>query len=309
MINTDLPLKVELSQSLKEIVQQLEEEYQLTPSSVRNIIQRAKVSQEDLTQWAAFDHPVEDSYGRRVVYHGDNFEIMVMSWCPGDFSTIHDHGHTQWGAVQVFGPAEHATFKWRDGYLTTLNRWTLGHGEVIAVGHDLIHQMGNPTEDIYYMSLHVYGDLVTSENVTGDSRIFDLETGTIQIVDGGVFFALPREQIKSIESGMESDFPTRLRHLIELTRRLIRMEDCGLNNSGKNLEEVINETFSDKHLPNLLLTIRANSSVSGDYQESRRWKLLVKEIAEAAKLQDDLGEEFRNTDNHINYAKILKSLL
>ncbi|MBK8652429.1 MAG: hypothetical protein IPN20_00430 [Haliscomenobacter sp.] len=51
-----------------------------------------------ITPWADFDHPDADSYGRKMAYKGPNFEIMVMSWKPGDFSSIHDHGHTQWGS-------------------------------------------------------------------------------------------------------------------------------------------------------------------------------------------------------------------
>jgi hypothetical protein len=69
---------------------------------------------------------------------------MVMSWRPGDFSTIHDHGYTQWGAVQVFGPAEHATFRIDDDKIATLARWRMKNRDVIGVHHDLLHQMATP---------------------------------------------------------------------------------------------------------------------------------------------------------------------
>ena len=64
----------------------------MTPAIARQCVLDANLRAEDLTAWADFDHPVEDSYGRRLVYDGGDFEIMVMSWAPGDFSAIHDHG-------------------------------------------------------------------------------------------------------------------------------------------------------------------------------------------------------------------------
>ncbi|MCB0638640.1 MAG: hypothetical protein KDC54_18545, partial [Lewinella sp.] len=101
----------QLPVSLQQIARQLAAQHPARAAAVRKIVLEAQVQPADLAPWADFDHPVSDSYGRKLVYKADNFEIMVMSWRPGDFSTIHDHGHTQWGAVQIFGPAEHATFR------------------------------------------------------------------------------------------------------------------------------------------------------------------------------------------------------
>ena len=99
-----------LPDSLRFIIEKLEERKEWKPAEVRRVVLEAGVKQEDLLPWADYGHPASDSYGRRLIYQEGNFEMMAMSWAPGDFSAIHDHGHTQWGAVQVFGPAEHATF-------------------------------------------------------------------------------------------------------------------------------------------------------------------------------------------------------
>ncbi|MCB0662997.1 MAG: cysteine dioxygenase family protein, partial [Saprospiraceae bacterium] len=221
--------------SLQHIARTLSSGKVTKPSGVIKAIKEANVKPEDLSPWADFDHPDADSYGRKLVYKGDNFEIMVMSWRPGDFSAIHDHGYTQWGAVQIFGPAEHATFRIEDGYISTLNRWNVKPGDIVGVGHELVHQMGNTTSDTFFLSLHVYGEREAIENITGDARVFDLENETIQRVDGGVFFALPPEGVKRIEEGPRGDFPTRLRHMVELIRRLEKMEKLGVNKSGKDL--------------------------------------------------------------------------
>ena len=108
-----------------------------------SLLKDSDISEDDLLSYADFEHHPQDSYGRKMVYKGPNFEIMVMSWKDGDFSAIHDHGHTIWGAVKIFGKAEHATFRWEDERLSTLARWQVSTGDVLGVGHSLIHQMGN----------------------------------------------------------------------------------------------------------------------------------------------------------------------
>ncbi len=299
----------QLPTSLKSIAQALQHEKELKPSKVAQIIKNANVQPKDLEPWADFDHPVEDSYGRKMAYKGAHFEIMVMSWRPGDFSAIHDHGHTQWGAVQIFGPAEHATFRVEDGYISTLARWIVTPGDIVGVGHSLVHQMGNPTTDTFFLSLHVYGDIAPIESVTGDARIFDLENETIQRVDGGVFFALPENQIKRIEPGPRADFPTRLRYMVELIRRLRKMEQRGVNHSEKALQAVIDNAFSATQQKKLLYCLKSNTDEHGHENNSIYWRALNREMQETAKLQNELLGEQRAADQFHKYAELYDSLI
>ena len=299
-----------LPASLRSIIERLEGVRKFAPSQVRKIILEAGVEPKDLQPWADFDHPAEDSYGRKLVYKGDNFEIMVMSWRPGDISTIHDHGHTQWGCVQVFGPAEHATFRLEDDQITTLSRVLLKPRQAIGVSHSLLHQMGNPTRDTFFLTLHVYGELEEVDNVTGDARVFDLENGTIQRVDGGVFFALPPHQIKEVEAGPQGDFPTRLRHLIELARRLYRIEARGgANPSDKNLKEVIEQVYSGKQRTALLDFLAEITDEEGHQTHSALWKVLNWELKEAGKLQHELQSSQRPEDPFYQYAEWYDDLI
>ena len=298
-----------LPASLQYIADALRRKKSLRPSEVARIIKEADVKPEDLKPWARFDHPVQDSYGRELVIKGDHFEIMVMSWRPGDFSAIHDHGHTQWGAVQIFGPAEHATFRVEDGYISTLARWTVKPGDIIGVGHSLVHQMGNPTSNTFFLSLHVYGDVRPIENVTGDARLFDLENNTIQRVDGGVFFALPQNEVKKTEPGPVADFPTLLRHHVELIKRLKKMEIAGANNSGKNLEEVIEKAFSARHHKKLLRCLQANTDENDHQCNSIYWRALNREVQEAARLQNELNGQQRASDHFHKYAELYDALI
>lgn len=277
--------------SLHQIISELKKHRSLKPAEIRRIIIEANVKKEDLLPWADFGHPVADSYGRKLVYHGGNFEVMVMSWDPGDFSTIHDHGSTQWGAVKIFGPAEHATFRVDDDSLQTLARWDVEPGDVVGVSHSLVHQMGNPTENERFLSLHVYGLAENIESVTGDARVFDLEKNTIQRVDGGVFFALPPEEIKRTEKAPVPDFPTRLRHMVELTARLRKMKMAGEPCPFKNLGDAIEDTFSILHFGKLKKYLRSNFAEGEMDFESKEWRMLMYEITAAAKLQRKLQSE------------------
>lgn len=277
--------------SLHHIISELKKHRSLKPSEIRRIIIEANVKEEDLKPWSDFDHPAADSYGRKLVYDGGNFEVMVMSWTPGDFSTIHDHGSTQWGAVQIFGPAEHATFRMEEDSLCTLARWDVEPGDVVGVSNCLIHQMGNPTDNVQFLSLHVYGLAENIESVTGDARVFDLEKNTIQRVDGGVFFTLPPAEIKRVEKAPIADWPTYHRHMVELTCRLRQMKNSGQPCIHKNFGDTVEETFSILHFGKLKKYLQANFTEGKIDFECKKWCNLMYEIKAAAKLQRKLQAE------------------
>ncbi len=194
--------------AIQDLIRMVEETEGLTPRVARDLLLSANLQAEDLEPWSDLEHPIRDSYGRKLIFDGGYFEMMAMSWTPGDFSAIHDHGYTEWGAVQVFGPAEHGVFLEQDGDITTLSRAEVKPGEVMAVGHQLVHQLGNPS-NTNFMSFHMYGCYGRSKGgVTADARIFDLEEGSVQRTDGGVFFAVPENQIKRRETGPHPDYLT-----------------------------------------------------------------------------------------------------
>jgi SAM-dependent methyltransferase/predicted metal-dependent enzyme (double-stranded beta helix superfamily) len=300
---------IQLPPSLQAIARALIEQQPERAAAVRQIVIDAGVQPEDLSPWADFDHPVTDSYGRKLVFKAANFEIMVMSWRPGDFSTIHDHGHTQWGAVQIFGPAEHATFRWTDDQLHTLARWQVAPGDVVGVNHRLIHQMGNPTRGSFFLSLHVYGEASPIDNVTGDARIFDLAADQIQRVDGGVFFGLSDQEIKRCEAGPKGDFPTRLRHMIELSRRLRKREAAGIGSPELSSKDMIADAFSDRHHQQLLGELAARTDANGHQTHSVYWRSLTQELKVAADFQAEIKAETGSTDAFHQYAARYDALI
>ncbi|MGB0561601.1 MAG: cysteine dioxygenase [Spirulinaceae cyanobacterium] len=215
--------KTLLPASLQSLIAQIQHHASLTPARLRDSVQAAQVQPHDLWPWADFEHPVTDGYGRQLVYDGGSFEIMVMSWREGDFSAIHDHGATEWGVVQSFGQAAHYTYQLEGNLLTTRERCDFVPREIKLVDHDLIHQMGNGGS-APFLSLHVYGcDRAPAAGITGNARIFDLWEHCIQYTDGGVFFALPEQDIRGRTPGIRGDRATTRRHHQQLRDRLERM--------------------------------------------------------------------------------------
>ncbi|MGK7898468.1 MAG: cysteine dioxygenase family protein [Xenococcus sp. (in: cyanobacteria)] len=208
-----------LPDSLQHLIFLLSQTKNLTSRQVHQSLQQAQVQQKDLIAWATFDHPVTHSYGRKLVYDGGYFEIMVMSWLPGDVSAIHDHGATQWGAVQCFGNASHWAYQLNDNLLQTQEFRQFSSGQIVRVSHELIHQMGNATKD-NFLSLHVYGTSQECPSITGNARIFDLFEQSIQYTDGGVFFCLPEAEIARKTYGLNADITSSLRHHQQMRSRV-----------------------------------------------------------------------------------------
>ncbi|MCS5660862.1 MAG: cysteine dioxygenase family protein [Dehalococcoidia bacterium] len=204
--------------SVKNLVKTLENLEQFTPESVHEVVSECDIGIEDLKDWIDYDYPVSDSYGRKMVHDGGFFEVMVMCWRPGDYSAIHDHGKAEFGAVKIFGDAEHASFKLDGGKLTTIVRERNESGTTLKVTASLIHQMGNPGEKNFF-SLHVYGNVDLESGITSEARIFDYSRNELLFVNGGVFYLLPESEIMRREKLPEADYATWSRDLTEAAKR------------------------------------------------------------------------------------------
>ena len=122
-----------LSSGLKRLIAGLSVLRSPEPEQLLSLMASAGVCAEELEPWADYGHSPCDSYGRHLVWHGGHVEVMVMTWLPGDFSAIHDHGLAQWGAVQCFGQAEHYSYRLRRLHLCDEQALPYGPGQVRAV--------------------------------------------------------------------------------------------------------------------------------------------------------------------------------
>ena len=204
--------------SVKNLVEMLESLGKFTTKSVHGVVSECDIWDEDIEKWVDYDYPVSDSYGRKMVHNGGFFEVMIMSWRPGDYSGIHDHGKAEFGAVKIFGAAEHAIFKLEKQKLTTISREIVKSGTTLKVTPSLIHQMGNPGESNFF-TLHVYGNMNLESGITNEARIFDYSRNELLFVNGGIFYLLPESEIVHRKKLPEADRATRERDLIEASKR------------------------------------------------------------------------------------------
>lgn len=189
--------------SLQSLLASLADQTDPSRQTLLDLVTQAEIQLVDLEAWADYDHPRADSYGRRMVFHGGHFELMVMTWLPGDVSAIHDHGGAEWGAVQCFGEALHDLFHLDEMVLSSSGARPYIHGDIQFVDPALIHQMGNQSAQPF-LSLHIYGSRQKRPLITTNARLFDLDEGTIQFTDGGVFHALPEDRILKRISGLKA---------------------------------------------------------------------------------------------------------
>ena len=207
--------KLSLPIELNDLVEKLDKLSVFEPSTILNLLKASSITEETILPWATFDHDPKEGYGRKTVHEGRNYEILVMSWCPRDYTAVHNHGIAEWGAVQVFGRLEHINFKKEDNFISTIYKEKLNYGEVIAVNQALIHQMGNPFDE-QAISLHIYGTKNSSNNVTAETQLFEIGKHEIQEVKGGVFYDLKNNEISKRSPGLRADRITEIQHYTQL---------------------------------------------------------------------------------------------
>ena len=139
----------------------------------------------DILSFSYFNHPGRESYGRNQIYLSTRVKIFVMSWNPGDFTAIHDHEPSEWGAVQFFGDISHRLYS-VDGNIIRLKQSdTLHSGMRVGVNGRLIHAMGNHSGNPV-LTLHIYG---TNSNFDGSwrTRVYEPEKKRVILTDGSAF--------------------------------------------------------------------------------------------------------------------------
>ncbi len=276
-----------LPERIQKLVETIESSSSMDSRAAVRLLEEAGIQDQDLAQWADYSHPKVDSYGRKMVYNGGYFELMVMSWTDGDMSGIHDHGYTQWGAVQLLGTAEHATFEVADGVMRTTSRAVCKEGTVLQVDHDLIHQMGNVGQP-NYLTLHLYGSPDRDGDVTGDARVYDLDEGMVDITGGGAFFAPPSSAVCRRETGPRGDFPTWLRFVCEWMRRSLTATGSLDSQRLTEREAALAAKLFDRAEWDRLAGELAAIEGKSDALSNRYRRILGRELLSSAQVQERL---------------------
>ena len=92
------------------------------------------------------------------LYQSDTLTILNVIW--GPMMTLMPHNHRMWGVIGVYSGREDNIF-WRrlpgnDGKLEAAGAQALSTGDVVPLGHDIIHSVTNPIRRLTG-AIHVYG--------------------------------------------------------------------------------------------------------------------------------------------------------
>ncbi len=197
-------MKTQTPEKINNLAQYLENQKNVSDRELIFAIKKLNVSLTDIANYVNFNHDITESYGRSVIYKSNKVEIVLMSWNKEDFTSIHDHGNTQWGAVYSFGNIQNNCFKIENNKLEKISQTVLKKGEIAIVDNKSIHQMGNPFERPT-LSLHIYYTNKNGESVIGKARNFDLHSQIVFRAKGGAFLDIPEKNIISKEKCPDFD--------------------------------------------------------------------------------------------------------
>jgi hypothetical protein len=191
-------MKKELPDCIKEIISGLNSHRELTNDTVAEIVGSAGVTLEAVSDFTLFDHGAELSYGRKSVYECDKYKVLLMTWCPGDFTAIHNHGATEWGAVLFLGTTTHRLYEIKNGTLSLSGKHLFKKGQIVGVTGSLTHIMGNSGREPV-ASLHIYGTNTVFDENSDDAKVYSPEHNKCFSTDGSAFLIMDKELINAEE--------------------------------------------------------------------------------------------------------------
>lgn len=165
----------------------------LSESAIVDILEHTPLAADDV---AAFVAPTQRGYGRRRIVRCEDYEVLLMTWLPGQRTGAHDHA----GALSVFkiieGTAHETRFAAaRDSLVDSTRSCDLRAGEVGVDAGDVIHEIRNADPDIMLISLHVYAPPLpelrrfvvreASRTVHASFRNRRVDSAVVAIIGGG----------------------------------------------------------------------------------------------------------------------------
>jgi uncharacterized NAD(P)/FAD-binding protein YdhS/predicted metal-dependent enzyme (double-stranded beta helix superfamily) len=144
-----------LSPTLSRLVAELDSlGSNLSLASIAGLLTSAKLTPRDVQE---FIHPNPRHYHRAHVVRRANYELLVMTWLPGQASPPHDHTGSVCALQVVQGEAIEADYSIApDGCVHWEYESTIGPGRVSAGQDAGIHTIRNPSASETLVTVHVY---------------------------------------------------------------------------------------------------------------------------------------------------------
>lgn len=168
------------------------------------ILKNSNLKAEDFLKYSDFNHHPSLSYGRNKIYEGTNFTMFLMSWGKSDYTAIHSHGLSDWGAVYFFNGIDHRLYNISDNKIILADKSQIPAGAVVPVQGNLIHAMGNIGSQPL-MTLHIYGSNNSISLANDNSKVYELEKKQIRVTNGAAYINIENELCKQNLPGIETN--------------------------------------------------------------------------------------------------------
>jgi cysteine dioxygenase len=180
---------------------------QIDSDKLVDILESLKPIPEDFFGFNNFNHHPSLSYGRNKIYEGRNFSVFIMSWLKNDFTAIHSHGTSDWGAVYFFGDMDHKLYRLSANNLKLADKSKIRAGSIVPVAGELIHAMGNMSNSPV-LTLHIYGTDQSATPANDDSSVFELEKRQVRITNGAAYINIADDLCRQTLPGVDTDAET-----------------------------------------------------------------------------------------------------
>lgn len=227
-----------LPDCIRTLMFELDHQTKMNNGIVTQILSGIKFTEKALEPFVYVEHPTNESYGRKLIWDNGDYKILLMTWRPGDFTAIHNHGYTEWGGVYFFGEATHRLYHVENDEMSIVGENVFLPGEVASVCGDLTHLMGN-SGDRDMITLHVYGSNTRKENVSEDAKVYVPEFQKIFTTMGSAYLnmnktlILSEKPFENIEHGVMADYFSLVKPFYERNKMegVLRRMDNYLNHN------------------------------------------------------------------------------
>jgi uncharacterized NAD(P)/FAD-binding protein YdhS/predicted metal-dependent enzyme (double-stranded beta helix superfamily) len=105
-----------------------------------------------------FVHPNSRQYHRQTIFKNEKFEVLIMTWLPGQKSRPHDHANSLCAVKVLRGSAIEDQFEIApDGFVERVDSTELAQEEIIVSKDASVHALRNSaSSDSPLVTLHVY---------------------------------------------------------------------------------------------------------------------------------------------------------
>ncbi|MBE0663361.1 MAG: cysteine dioxygenase family protein [Bacteroidales bacterium] len=202
-----------LPDSIKNIIDSLEKTRNPDNRVLNEIVANSGVAEKDFSSFRNFVYPANESYGRRLLFNSNRFKILLMSWRKNDFTSIHNHGATEWGCVYFMGKATHRIYENENAMLKMKRKDYFETGQIADVCGDFIHIMGN-SGSCDFLTLHIYGSDSDSSGNESMAEIYAPEHNKLFYTHGEAYLNISKELIRGEQYFDQIDPDTLVDYLI-----------------------------------------------------------------------------------------------